>query len=196
MKKPVIFDIDGVLADFSEGFTTLASKMFGVEVTRATDQPTYHWANLTKEQANLVWREVDKSHYFWENLRPLIDQQYFEEIDSLAFERPLYFVTARPDYAKKQTENWLAAWGVSRPTVITTKRKGEFAKAVDAGFCIEDKPSNASMVAWLTEGETKSYLIDRPYNQAPKEFLASQEFLASDVRRIYSVNEYLEAIGG
>ena len=63
------------------------------------------------------------------------------------------------------------------------------AKAVEAGFCIEDKPSNASMVDWLTEGETKSYLLDRPYNQG------SSEFLASNVKRIYSVNEYLEAIG-
>jgi hypothetical protein len=191
--KPVIFDVDGVLADFTAGFTALASGMFPeFTPTRATDQATYHWQGLDKKQVNEVWRAIDKTPGFWESLPPLVDDSVFSGIGRLVFSRPVYFVTARPDSAKIETERWI--WGqgyyLENPTVITTKKKGEFAKAVGAGWCIEDKPSNASMVAWLTDGETKSYLLDRPYNRV------STELLASDVTRIYTVNEYLEAISG
>jgi uncharacterized HAD superfamily protein len=188
-QKPVIFDVDGVLADFSVAFTALASAMFpGFEITRATDQATYHWQGLDKKQVNEVWRAIDVIPGFWESLPPLVDEYTFAQLHELTLSRPVYFVTARPDRAKAETEWWLEGQGAHRATVITTKRKGEFAKAVGAGFCIEDKPSNASMVAWLTDGETKSYLLDRPYNRV------STELLASDVTRIYTVNEYLEAI--
>lgn len=191
MKKPVVFDIDGVLADFSCGFTALASAMFpGVQVFRATDQPTYHWQGLDKKQVNEVWRAIDTMPGFWESLPPLVDERHFEAIDALAIDMPVYFVTARPDSAKFQTERWLRFRGVESPTVITTRRKGEFCKAVEAGWSIEDKPGNASMIDWLTDGETRSYLLDRPYNQG------ASEFLASNVKRIYTVNEYLEAISG
>jgi hypothetical protein len=189
--KPVIFDVDGVLADFTAGFTALASLMFPeFPVSRSVDQPTYHWEGLTKKQVNEVWRTIDGLSSFWFDLPPLVDEDTFSCIYGFTSNIPVYFVTARPDSAKIETEGWLMKQGILRPTVITTKRKGEFAKAVGAGFCIEDKPSNASMVAWLTDGETKSYLLDRPYNRV------STELLASDVTRIYTVNEYLEAISG
>jgi len=79
---------------------------------------------------------------------------------------------------------------VIRPTVIISKHKGEFAKAVGADYSIEDKASNASCIDWLTGGQTKSFLLNRPYNQG------NSDFLASGVRRVDSVDEYLDVIEG
>ena len=56
--------------------------------------------------------------------------------------------------------------------MIGSDKKGEIAKAIDASHCIDDRYQNANMVHYLSEKykggrRTKSYLIDRPYNQAP-----------------------------
>lgn len=189
--KPVMFDLDGCLVDFVVAFTSLAHKLFpeaGVKIVQSHQQPSYRWVDLDREQVNLVWREIDKSDDFWIDLPALVGEDVWHKILVLSDYRPVYFVTARPDYAKYQTEYWLRDHGIANPTVVMTKKKGEFAKAVGAGWSIEDKASNASMVSWLTEDKTASYLLDRPYNAAP------DEFLASGVKRIYKVEEYLEAI--
>ena len=191
--KPVMFDLDSVLVDFTVGFTSIAARLFPdkAQVVRAHQQPSYKWA-LESKEVDQVWREIDKDPLFWLNLPPLVGPDVFDRIDELGKTTPVYFVTARPDYCKLATENWLCAqgWYLDNPTVVMTKNKGEFAKAVGAGWSIEDKASNASMISWLTNDKTASYLIDRPYNAAPA------EFLASGVRRIYKVEEYLEAICG
>ena len=191
--KPVMFDLDGVLVDFTVGFTSIAARLFPdkAQVVRAHQQPSYKWA-LESKEVDQVWREIDKDPLFWLNLPPLVDDWVFKEIGQMSQWRPVYFVTARPDYAKSDTEHWLLSqgWYLETPTVVMTKNKGEFAKAVGAGWSIEDKASNASMISWLTNDKTASYLSDRPYNAAPA------EFLASGVRRIYKVEEYLEAICG
>lgn len=187
-REAVIFDIDGVLADFLTGFTSLANEMFGCPVTSTHEQPSWNgFPGITKEQSSAVWARIIHDSGFWYQLEPLVGEVTFKAIDCLR--RPVYFVTARDGTnAKIQTEDWLEDMGIWKPTVIISKYKGEVAKAVRAKACIDDKAANASCVAWITEDQTQSYLIDRKYNQCP------DGFLASSVKRVASVEDYLREV--
>ncbi len=189
--KRIVIDVDGVLADFIQGFTALAGQMFrGVPVTRTYEKETWDgYPGLTETQIAQVWDVVNKSTTFWASLSPLITLQEARRISTLHNQEYVYFCTARVGAdAKAQTERWLREHGIVNPTVVISKRKGEFCKAVDADVAIDDKAGNASFIDWGTEGRTKSYLLDRPYNRVP------QEFLASGVRRVHSLTEFLDNI--
>lgn len=187
----VVLDIDGVLADFIYGFTSLAHELFPhVPVTNTLNQPSWlGFPGMTQAEIDRTWDHVYTSHSFWYDLNPLTYASVFSRIDKLNAE--VYFCTNRAGIGvKAQTENWLRHRGIQHPTVVITKRKGEFAKAIEADYAIEDKANNASFIDWQTDGRTKSFLLNRPYNQVPR------EFLASGVRRVKSITEFLDHVGG
>lgn len=187
----LVFDIDGVLADFIAGFTAMANAMFpGVPVTRTHEQPSWRgFPGMTETQVAAVWERIKTSRVFWLSLSPLITPAESERVNDLQIEHDVYFCTARVGkYAKNQTEDWLTDHGIWRPSVVISNRKGEFCKAVQADAAIDDKAANASFIDWNTDGRTRSYLLDRPYNRVP------QEFMASGVRRVSSLTEFLEGI--
>lgn len=189
--RNLMFDVDGVLADFIGGFTRLANSLHPtVPIVTTEQQPSYHdYPGMTKDQVNETWQHVVKDGTFWTRLDPLVGLDVLRRIAQLNEDHHVYFVTARHGiYAKIQTELWLQEQGIENPTVILTQNKGEIAKAIDADYSIEDSASNASVIAWLTSDKTKSYLINRPYNQC------APEFLASGVHRVDMVRDYLEAI--
>ena len=186
----IVFDIDGVLADFVKGFTTLASQAFYVPITGTLNQPSWQgFPGMQKHQVCQTWDYVNESNTFWYDLDPLVTHDELQGIERLRQSHEVYFCTARTGRsAKTQTELWLRMHGVKYPTVIICKHKGDFCKAVGADYAIDDKASNASYIDWQTEGRTKSYLINRPYNQVPA------EFLASGVKRVNTVSEFMEAM--
>lgn len=189
--KKVCIDIDGCLADFILGFTTLAHSIYpDVPVTKTTEQPSWlGYPGMTLEQSDATWVSVNNSSRFWLNLDPLVSAEELDKIRRLQGVADVYFCTARSGLkAKSQTEAWLVAKGLRLPTVVLCKNKGEFAKAVGIDYTIDDKAANASCIDWVTEGRTKSYLLNRPYNQVPS------EFLGSGVRRVDTVEQFLEAI--
>lgn len=191
--KGVIFDVDGVLADFVGGFTARARELFpDVPITQTHGQASWNgFAGMDKKQIGMTWESIKGDRYFWRKLAPLVDAVALDRIYYLHRDNNVYFVTSRVGVdCKRQTEYWLEAQGIARPTVVICKRKGEFAKAVDADCAIDDKANNASCIDWITEGTCKSYLLDRPYNQAP------QDFMGSGVVRVSSVEQYLDIIGG
>lgn len=162
----------------------------GVPVTTTSEQPSWNcFVGMDKKQVRLVWDKIKKDPMFWFELPPLVPEWEFERINELNEYHRVYFVTSRVGLdCKTQTEGWLNQHGVYRPTVIISSRKGDIARAVNADFSIDDKASNASCIAWMTDDRTKSYLLDRKYNQCP------QDFLASSVIRIGSVRNYLDII--
>lgn len=193
-KKIIMFDLDGCLVDFIGGFTRRAAQLHpGVPVTLTHDQPSWNgFPCMTKPMIDRTWDSIKQDRSFWYNLHSLVGDHDAERIRCLGHDSDVYFVTARTGvYTKQQSELWLEAnLVIKRPSVIISKKKGEVAKAIGAHYSIDDKASNASTVAWLTEDKTKSYLLDRQYNRV------DPDFMASSVVRIASITEYLNIIEG
>ena len=192
--KTFVFDIDGVLADFILGFTTLAHQMYPSVAPYSTlQQKTWgQFGGLSAYQEAEVWKEVMVSPYFWSELESLATFSDYIRLGRLCEIATVYFVTNRagvdPIY---QTKNWLQSQVIVSPNIIVSKYKGECCRVVNATYAIDDKADNASCIAWnsmTTDGITIPYLIDRPYNQYNDLIIGSKH-----VRRVKTLNEYLES---
>ena len=191
--RPIMFDIDGVLADFSLGFTTLANTLHGTPVTTTAQKVTWDgFPGLTDNQESVAWTAVYNSSVFLLNLAPLISHTVFERLNWLQACADVYFVTHRQGVkAKSQTLEWLASYGIRDPQVIISESKGETAKVIRAEYSIDDKAGNACAVAWLTRGTKTpclSFILDRLYNQF------DHKMIGGKVIRVYTVSEFLDYV--
>lgn len=188
----VLFDIDGVLADFVKGFTLAAHQMFGTPITSTANQPKWDgFPGLTQQQIDTVWKTIVEGSTFWETLQPLATKRDFETINYLTGEAQVYFTTARHGVdAHEQTRRWLREQGVRVPNVILVHKKGEIARAINANFMIDDKAGNAVYAEYHNKDRDgfQSYVIDRPYNQFDAGVIGSK------VKRVKQVEEYLSDI--
>lgn len=193
MKTPkvVMIDIDGVLVDFVGGFMTLANEMFGVPVHMTLSQETWRGFGLTHDQEKQIWEKIWSDPYFWQRLECLPTRQDFLALENLLDECLVYFVTDRKGVnVMRQTKVSLCSlfFPGLEPNVIISKHKGIVAQALKADFALDDKASNASCIAWLTADATKSFLLNRRYNQVPR------DFLASSVVRVDSMFEFAQRV--
>lgn len=184
--KTVMFDVDGVLADFTFAFT----KEAGIEPYGVAEQTDWSIPEVSKELFNQTWKTVTTRPWWWARVPSAATK---EDLDAL---RDL---TMRPDFqvvfctnregtpnAQRQTRYWLGELGISG-NVVLSKRKGDVAKAIDADYSIEDKPENVACIHWIADSKPcKSYVLDRPYNRDFK--------FPSKVRRVYSVAEFIEDV--
>ena len=190
--KRIIFDVDGVLANFILGFTTLGNKEYNTPIVSTEQHEKWGaFPGLDPEKEAVLWEVVKKFETcFWANLLPLVSPSVMLRInDLIACGEEVYFVTSRPgEYAKQQTEQWLAQRGIRNPTVIVSSKKGEAAAMLGADYCLDDKAENAWCVAWLSP-KTKSFLLNRKYNQYDPDAFGS-----SKVRRVDTVEEFLDIV--
>ena len=190
--KTIIFDVDGVLADFVKAFVKTAQLYWPkIRSTDTRSQKTWSFQPLmTEMQEAAVWVKVYHSRYFWQRIETLVGSPIFARIDALAQENLVYFVTDRASRynAQRQTYYWLEQNGIMRPNVIVSKRKGDIARAVGATHVIEDKWDNAQCIHWISDSpQTKVYLLNRPYNQVPD----APHIGAKGVTRVRSLNMFL-----
>lgn len=187
----VQFDIDGVLADFVRGFLNYITLKTNVAVPNLFDanNPRYGTEHIVGADLNsLAWESLKKDPFFWEGLPASATRAEFARIDKLQDQHDVYFATNRPGlYSKQQTEHWLMARGIARPTVVVTARKGEFARAVNATYSIEDKAGNAVYIGYESP-TTQSYLLARAYNQFDPRVLGRK------VVRVDTVSEFLNVV--
>ena len=192
--KVIMFDIDGVLADFVKGYLDLARELFphAPEIdTRAN--PTWSFDGyLSRWEQTKVWEVVERSVSFWLDISPLVGAATFDEISRVCRRHTVYFVTDRRGVrVQQQTEKWLEYYGILNPHVILSKRKGDVARAVGATHAIDDKWCNAHCIHWISDApQTQVFLLNRPYNQVA----TTPQVGAAGVTRIYRVREFLHAI--
>lgn len=185
MPKPLlVFDVDGVLADFTYGWRTMAHYAHGYELYSCGGQRAWAFEDMDPEHVDAMWKRVADSKSFWNDLYTLIG--YGEILDmreSIRDFEPLY-LTHRPGMtASMQTRNWLKNHLFPHGEVINAYDK---AKALDVfrgqraiAAVIEDAPRNIS--AFLQAG-WPIYIRDWPYNRLP-------EF--EGIPRVSSISEFI-----
>jgi deoxypyrimidine-specific 5' nucleotidase type C protein (NT5C) len=155
-KVTLVFDIDGVLADFTTAYANLLIKTTGTDKLvdgwkdklAAREWPTtWYWdreAGYTKEEEVRVWSDyITKQGIFWENLDAIDGAgEIIKYINKLAKKGiNIYFITHRMgEKAKLQTEKWLYGLGMDYPTVILSGDKAPLLYSLGANFFIDDKP--------------------------------------------------------
>lgn len=190
--KRIIFDVDGVLANFILGFTALGHQWYNTPVVDTEQYLKWgKFPGLGPDKEAALWAAVKaKETHFWFNLYPLVPRATFAMIDSMSFQgHEIYYVTSRPgERSKMQTEEWLKRQGIYNPTVIVSSKKGEAAAMLGADYCLDDKAENAWCVAWLSP-KTKSFLLNRKYNQYDPDAFGSHH-----VQCVDTVEEFLDIV--
>lgn len=65
----IMFDLDGVLADFVYGFTALANKNYGTPITPTSGQPSwYGFPGLDTHVIDSTWYTLKQDGTFWVGL--------------------------------------------------------------------------------------------------------------------------------
>ena len=184
------FDIDGVLANFTDAYAELLTKETGIEFPLFSKEwPTvWYWdraAGITKDVEKKVWGKITTSD-FWGQLHAMDGAL---DVLSTLSDRKLagdlvYFITSRPGRdAKSLTEYWLRMHGFDNPTVLivdSDEAKGLLAKGLKLDVFVDDKPENCEHVVKATkilheeegiplsyaEYPTRVFLVDAAYNRS------------------------------
>lgn len=185
----ILFDIDGVLADFILGYTKLGVKMGLLQRSWSTlSQREWDMPEIPKAAQNAIWEKIKADAWFWTQLEPLQDKDVFAEIEDLQVSHAVYFVTSRPGVnVKNQTEMWLNERGIFRPTVLISSLKGQIASGLKATHLIDDKAGNCVYVAYESP-RTQVYLLDREYNRFDPSVIGRK------VMRIPDIKAFLETV--
>lgn len=190
----VMWDVDGVLANFQQGYHRLANRMFDVGVDETYVPPTWDWLQDTigEDKVNRVWEHIRQSPDFWFELDPLVSREELTRIRELTRKHTMYYVTSRVgSTAKRQTERWLSMYvgaDLNTPTVLISTRKADAANALGADYTIDDKAGNVLAVYYNSPASRKVYVLDTPYNQF------SNDVMGHRVRRVKSVKDFLDDI--
>ena len=191
MSKVLMFDVDGVLADFGGAFTFLANKMFGTPIRSAVNQKEWNFRSvLTNKEQSAVWHNLKNYPHWWEILAPLVDREVMGQINSLCLTNEVYFITNRTHNLTPpgvQTQRWLQENGINHsPRVVVTANKGEACKVMKVDYALEDNWGNACAIHWMSD--TKSFLINRHYNKE------ARGIIPEGITRVETVLEFIEAI--
>jgi len=185
--KTVVFDIDGVLAEFIGGFYKLLASHWPDQVGKI--RYTHHqdsWViDTPKEIQDKAWKLVKAPETdFWVGLEPLASPSTFNRIDKLTRR---YFVTSRIGDnmdVESQSRIWLRKLGIRNPRVHVMehkKDKADFIYDLGATHVIEDHPQTI-LDLQKTLGYEKVWKREWRYNEHIK---------AQSVR---SVEEFLDIV--
>lgn len=140
----ISFDIDGVLANFTRGFTKLGNKLFGTPVGSESNQQSWNFEEfpelqLTKERIDAMWRIAWDDPWFWAMLDPL-NTSVMSQINRISNR---IFITNRLGIdAKKQSEYFLWKWGIDIPKVFLASDKVPVAIRQGVVAHIDDNMAN------------------------------------------------------
>lgn len=185
--KTILFDVDGVLAEFILAFTALANRLYGTPIIRTEEQPSWRFSKLDYIQERRVWEIIQATPGWWTGLAPLVGPETLGRIHRLTRTDNVVFGTSRVsdvDPAARQTVEWLRQLGIPNPSVVVTKLKGDLARLIQADYAIDDKAENAACIHWISDSpQTQVYLLDRPYNR--------NYTLPDRIKRIHTVDQFL-----
>lgn len=148
----IVFDIDGVLANFTRGFTRIAHALFGTPVGDATSQQNWMFEDfpelgLDKIQCDFangpIWNQVRTDPSFWEDLDPL-NVSVMRRIN--AIENKMFITNRVGIDPVRQSERFLERWGVENPLVILASKKAPVAAEYHCVAMLDDYYPNCTEV--------------------------------------------------
>lgn len=199
-------DCDGVLAAFVPAYQNLCIRLTGKNLFHAgdrSDPPVWHWPQLrgyTPEEMDKVWSAIKTDPAFWLNLGDLDGLNDLRRVyRTLCRDHEVYFITARVgESAKWQTEAWLhlrlmhEVWETpGTPTVLISSQKGLCCKALDLDVYVDDNMDNVRDCV-KTARNTRTYLLDRAYNQVG---LGNDWWPTIESRRVQTLREMFDREG-
>ena len=206
--KTIGFDVDGVLAAFSRGFSTVANQLFNTEVIEEENIQHWNWekdawSGMTKGMVAECWNHIrtGKAGAFWQGLDALASEMELWRIGELCTDNTVYFITTRPDTMtylspQQQTRNWLAKRGIEG-NVIIASNKGKICEALGIQAYIDDKFINCVDV-FKNSKKTWVYMLHKRHNSQFMESCPNyfeEKAHGADITVVHSVIEYLDSIG-
>ena len=196
------FDVDGVFADFNEKFIPYSIAVTGKDLypARPFDITTWNYPEsygYTLAEVSAVWKVIKADPSFWLSTNPYADAYAdlyrIKLLQNAGHE--IYFITARPGIeVKRQTEQWLEDKGFPKPTVLISSHKGLCARTLSLDAYIDDKKENVIDVLTLNFGNTRTFLLDRPWNQGLEEYLGKSGIYGKTTTRVFSVQQMLSLL--
>lgn len=190
--QTIVFDIDGVLADFVAHFTKTAGRITAKPLPVTATHEHRLWdvfPGLAPEDVTKTWAYIANNPTFWTELPSLVSETDRGLLGYLAPHNVYFATSRRTPGALSASKEWIYAnLGIVQPSVVVTHRKGEFCKVVDANYFIDDKSENVDCAIWMTDGKTKSYVVSRLYNE---DLFAPH---SSKAHRVPSVREFIEEV--
>jgi len=171
MKGLISFDLDGVLANFTRGFTRIANKHFGTPVGDIGSQQNWMFEDfpelgLTKDMCDFmsgpIWDEIRNDPKFWATLDPT-NVSVMERINHI---KNKIFITNRLGVnPREQSVEFLERWGVVNPLVVVAEKKAPVAREYNVVAHVDDYLKN--MVELEQDGPRPLYLAMHhlPYNR-------------------------------
>lgn len=157
VKKAIVLDLDGVIADIA---TSLENELFKRDLIQAGNFEEW----LTQNTKNKEILEIFNEPLFWKNMKPY--QDAWHQVNywfSLGYD--IHIVTARRQpNAIEQTLPWLESWNINtmKPIFCQVGQKIEHIAKIDPIFVIEDNPQE---IRKLEKFGVKCYLRAQKYNQ-------------------------------
>ena len=200
-------DVDGVLADFTESYNKILSRLHGEDLLKGEDPPCWYWPTAigyTAEHDAQAWKEIKESPDFWARLRPTLEAAptLIGLSHSYANGHNVYFLTDRMGIAPHmQTAAWLMAHGYAGPPQVlltcavkdkegkSVGVKGHAAKALALTHFIDDKPENCIDVK-LMNPLCRVAMLSKRYNRLQHELVQ-----AAGVEVTTTINEFFRSIG-
>lgn len=195
MKKRILLDIDGCIADFFHGIAIFLNDNYGTTLDPDREPSGYNfedWGggveNLDVVEATNRW--ISEGGYGKLPSYPGVKELY----DELSKTHDVYIVTARvgdfggnldlglQDQIKKETTDWLKHNGIECDKVFFNHDKIDFCIRNGIYIIIEDKLSTALSAA---KNGIDTILIDRAWNRSPSRYR---------IHRVYTYDEVLKTL--
>jgi hypothetical protein len=166
----ISFDLDGVLRNFTRGFTQIAHDLFGTPVGGETSQTSWSFEGMTElgltiEQCAFdgpVWSVIRNSPIFWQQLDPL-NTSVMRRIDAIV--NKVFITNTIGVNALEQSVDFLERWGIYNPRVVLSADKGTAMRAEHVVAHIDDYIKNCTE---MKDADPNVYiaLFDVPYSHA------------------------------
>ncbi len=179
------FDIDGVVADFVGGLSSLFEEVLEREVSTKEVVDLLKW-NTKEEEIDQVAVSMNSLYTtntdFWTNIKPCCSEKDRLLVCQHANEHnDIIFITARPPKIHDQTLVWLENFGVEKPKLVSAVySKSAICNGLNIAKYIDDRFFFAYDIA--KNSIAKSYLYTTEYNE-------EHHTTKNGIKRAYTIEE-------